>query len=89
MKAKFEGLEAELSAELNFCTKQMEGAQTELRYLQKKTVALEESLGALQTKYSKLREDALGKVYGLNTRAPAFRDNTDLMLNMLGKNALK
>ena len=67
----------------------MEGAQTELRYLQKKTVALEESLGALQTKYSKLREDALGKVYGLNTRAPAFRDNTDLMLNMLGKNALK
>lgn len=80
---------ADLSADLATNAKQMDAVLAEYRYLQKKTISLEESLGSLQTKYSKLREDALGKVYGLNTRAPVLRDNTELLLSTLGKSALK
>lgn len=89
LKAKFDGLISDLSTELAIKTKQMDTALTEFRFMQKKTISLEESLSALQNKNSKLREEVLGRVYGFNTNEPKFQDNTELMLSSLGKGAVK
>lgn len=67
----------------------MDKVQTELRYAQKKAVSLEESLQTIQQKYQKVKEVALGAIYGLNTRAPTFRDNAELMINILGASRLQ